>query len=49
MLELDHIVLFQRQSEQDLLDHPRHAKDSAFEYSVDLQRLVETATTVLRH
>ena len=27
MLELDHVVLFQRQSEQELLDHPRHAKD----------------------
>ena len=27
MLELDHVVLFQKQSEQDLLDHPRHAKD----------------------
>jgi capsular polysaccharide biosynthesis protein len=47
MLELDHIVLFQRQSEQDLLDHPRHAKDSEFQFSVDVEGLVQTVKALL--
>ena len=47
MLELDHVVLFQRQSEQDLLDHPRHAKDSEFQFSVDVESLVQTVEALL--
>jgi capsular polysaccharide biosynthesis protein len=49
MLELDHVVLFQKQSEQDLLDHPRHAKDSEFQFSVDLESLVRTVKALLAH
>jgi capsular polysaccharide biosynthesis protein len=47
MLELDHVVLFQRQSEQDLLDHPRHAKDSEFQFSVDIEGLVQRVETLI--
>jgi capsular polysaccharide biosynthesis protein len=47
MLELDHAVLFQKQSEQVLLDHPRHAKDSEFEFSVDIEQLVERVETLI--
>jgi capsular polysaccharide biosynthesis protein len=47
MLELDHIVLFQKQWEQDLLAHPRHAKDSEFQFSVDVERLVQTVKALL--
>jgi capsular polysaccharide biosynthesis protein len=47
MLELDHVVLFQKQSEQDLLDHPRHAKDSEFQFSVDVESLVQTVEALL--
>jgi len=48
MLELEYVVLFQKQSEQDLLDHPRHAKDSEFQFSVDVERLVQTVEALLR-
>ena len=48
MLELEHVVLFQKQSEQDLLDHPRHAKDSEFQFSVDLESLVRDGQSVTR-
>jgi len=48
MLGLEHVVLFQRQSEEALAYAPRHAKDSAFAYSVDLTQLVETAPALLR-
>jgi capsular polysaccharide biosynthesis protein len=47
MLELDHVVLFQRQSEQDLLDHPRHAKDSEFQFSVDVENVVRTVEALV--
>ncbi len=47
MLELTYVVLFQRQSEQDLIAAPRHAKDSEFSFSVDVPRLVETVKTLL--
>jgi capsular polysaccharide biosynthesis protein len=47
MLELDHVVLFQKQSDEDLLDHPRHAKDSEFQFSVDVEQLVETVEALL--
>ncbi len=43
MLELEHVVLFQRQTEEALANAPRHVKDSTFSYAVDVQRLVETA------
>jgi hypothetical protein len=42
MLELEHVVLFQRQSEEDLAAAPRHVKDSTFAYAVDVPRLVQT-------
>ena len=42
MLELEHAVLFQRQTEEALLKAPRHMKDSPFAYSVDVPQLVET-------
>ncbi len=47
MLELEHVVLFQRQSEQALASMPRHMKDSPFAYAVDLQQLVETVKALL--
>jgi capsular polysaccharide biosynthesis protein len=42
MLGLEHAVLFQRQSEEALAAMPRHAKDSAFAYAVDVAKLVAT-------
>ncbi len=48
MLELNYVVLFQRQSEEDLIAAPRHAKDSEFSYAVDVPRLVETVEALLR-
>jgi hypothetical protein len=47
MLGLEHVVLFQRQSEEVLAGAPRHVKDSAFAYSVDLPKLIETAAALL--
>jgi len=47
MLGLEHVALFQRQSEEALAGAPRHAKDSAFAYSVDLPKLIETAAALL--
>jgi hypothetical protein len=41
MLDLEHVVLFQRQSEE-VLSASRHVKDSTFAYSVDIPRLIET-------
>ena len=41
MLDLDHVVLFQRQTEEALASAPRHVKDSTFAYAVDLAKLVE--------
>ncbi len=47
MLELDHVVLFQRQSEEALESMPRHMKDSPFSYAVDVPKLVETVKALL--
>jgi hypothetical protein len=47
MLELEYVVLFQRQSEEDLIAAPRHVKDSEFAYSVDVPRLVETMKVLI--
>jgi hypothetical protein len=47
MLELNYVVLFQRQSEQDLIAASRHVKDSEFRYAVDVPRLVETVEALL--
>jgi capsular polysaccharide biosynthesis protein len=48
MLELEHVVLFQRQSEEILASMPRHMKDSPFSYAVDVPRLVQTVKTLMR-
>ena len=42
MLEFEHVVLFQRQTEEALARAPRHMKDSPFAYAVDVPRLVDT-------
>ncbi len=48
MLELEHVVLFQPQTEEALANAPRHMKDSAFAYSVDVGRLVETVRALTK-
>jgi capsular polysaccharide biosynthesis protein len=48
MLGLEHVVLFQRQSDEVLASMPRHIKDSPFSYAVDIPKLVETVRTLLR-
>jgi capsular polysaccharide biosynthesis protein len=47
MLELEHVVLFQRQTEEALAAAPRHMKDSPFSYAVDVPKLVETVRALL--
>ena len=47
MLELNHVVLFQRQSEEKLIAAPRHQKDSEFSFTVDVPRLAEAVKAVL--
>ncbi|RBP04550.1 uncharacterized protein DUF563 [Roseiarcus fermentans] len=47
MLELEHVVLFQPQTEEALLTAPRHVKDSTFAYRVDVARLVETVRALI--
>jgi hypothetical protein len=47
MLGLEYVVLFQRQTEEDLLSAPRHVKDSTFSYTVDALELAETVRTLL--
>jgi capsular polysaccharide biosynthesis protein len=47
MLGLEHVVLFQRQSEEVLASMPRHAKDSTFSYAVDIPKLVETVKALI--
>jgi Glycosyltransferase 61 len=47
MLGLDYVVLFQRQTEEALKSMPRHVKDSAFAYSVDVPKLIETVRALL--
>ena len=48
MLDLEHVVLFQPQSEEALASIPRHMKDSEFQFSVDVDRLVQTVEALLR-
>ncbi|HEY6518815.1 MAG TPA: glycosyltransferase 61 family protein [Roseiarcus sp.] len=47
MLGLEHVVLFQRQSEEILASMPRHVKDSTFSYAVDIPKLVETVKALV--
>jgi len=47
MLELEHVVLFQRQSQEVLEAMPRHMKDSPFSYAVDVPKLIETVTALI--
>ena len=47
MLDLEHVVLFQRQTEEALANAPRHVKDSTFAYAVDVKKLVETARALI--
>ncbi len=47
MLGLEHVVLFQRQSEEILASMPRHAKDSTFSYAVDIPKLVATVKALI--
>ena len=47
MLGLEHVVLFQRQSEEMLASAPRHMKDSPFTYAVDVPRLIDTVEALL--
>jgi capsular polysaccharide biosynthesis protein len=42
MLGLEHVVLFQHQSDEVLASMPRHLKDSPFFYTVDVPKLIET-------
>jgi capsular polysaccharide biosynthesis protein len=47
MLGLEHVVLFQRQSEEVLASTPRHMKDSTFSYAVDIPKLIETVKALI--
>jgi capsular polysaccharide biosynthesis protein len=47
MIGLEHVVLFQHQSEEALARAPRHVKDSPFAYAVDVPKLVETVKALL--
>ena len=47
MLGLEHVVLFQLQTEEALASAPRHVKDSPFAYAVDVRRLVETVRALI--
>jgi hypothetical protein len=47
MLGLEHVVLFQRQSDEVLASMPRHVKDSTFSYAVDIPKLVETVKALI--
>jgi capsular polysaccharide biosynthesis protein len=47
MLGLEHVVLFQRQSDKILASMPRHMKDSPFSYAVNIPKLVETIRSLL--
>jgi capsular polysaccharide biosynthesis protein len=47
MLELEHVVLFQRQSDEVLASMPRHVKDSTFAYAIDIPKLVETVKALI--
>ncbi len=47
MLGLEHVVLFQRQSDEVLANTPRHVKDSTFTYAVDIPNLIETVKALI--
>ena len=47
MVGIEYVVLFQPQSPEALEAAPRHVKDSAFAYSVDVAKLVETVRALL--
>ena len=47
MLGLEHVVLFQRQSEEAMAGMSRHMKDSPFSYAVDAPKLVETVKALI--
>jgi capsular polysaccharide biosynthesis protein len=47
MLGLEHVVLFQRQSDEVLASMPRHIKDSPFSYAVEIPKLVETVKALI--
>jgi capsular polysaccharide biosynthesis protein len=47
MLELEHVVLFQRQSDEVLASMPRHVKDSTFSYAIDIPKLVQTVKALI--
>ena len=47
MLGLEHVVLFQRQSDEVLASMPRHVKDSTFSYAVDISKLLETVKALV--
>jgi capsular polysaccharide biosynthesis protein len=48
MLDLEYVVLFQKQSEHDLIAKPRHVKDSEFAYSVDVETLADRVAAMLQ-
>jgi hypothetical protein len=47
MLGLEHVVLFQRQTEEALANAPRHMKDTSFAYAVDVKTLVEAVRRLI--
>ena len=47
MVGVEYVVLFQPQSQEALDAAPRHVKDSAFAYSVDVAKLVETVRALV--
>jgi Glycosyltransferase 61 len=47
MLRLEHVVLFQRQSDEILASMPRHVKDSTFSYAIDIPKLIETVKALI--
>jgi hypothetical protein len=47
MLGLQHVVLFQHQSDEILASMPRHVKDSTFAYAVDIPKLLETVKALV--
>ena len=47
MLGLEHVVLFQHQSDEILASMPRHVKDSTFSYAVNIPTLVETVKALI--
>ena len=48
MLGLEHVVLFQHQTDEALATGPRHMKDSPFSFEVDVPKLVETVRALIK-